>query len=58
MNKKEAFLIAEEILRLAVFPKSHFQENMREYICDKLDISDESLTDALDIISKENELLI
>ena len=55
MEKKDAFLIVEEILRMLVFTDSHFQENMHDYICDKLDISDESLTEALNIISKESE---
>jgi len=54
MERKEAFLIAEEILDMLVTPHSHFQENMHEYVCDKLDISDESLSEVLDIVSKEN----
>lgn len=60
MERKEAFSIAEEILRMVVNNDSrtnnHFQESVHEYICNRLDISDESLADALNIISKENEL--
>lgn len=59
MNKREALLIAEEILRMIVnnddHTNSHFQETMHEYVCNRLDISDESLADALDIISKERD---
>jgi len=55
MERKEGLLIAEEILKMLVSPKTHFQENMREYVCNKLDISDESLTNALNVVSKENE---
>lgn len=55
MDRREAFLIVEEILKMMVFTNSHFQENMHEYICDKLDISDESLSEVLDMISKENK---
>ena len=53
--EKEALLIAEEILKMVAKPNNHFTENMREYICDKLDITEKSLTDALDIIAKINE---
>lgn len=52
MTSKEALLIAEEILKIIAEPKNHFAENMHDYICDKLDISDESLIQALDTISK------
>ncbi len=59
MEKKEAFSIAEEILRMVVnndsHTNSHFQESAHEYICNRLDISDESLAEALNIISKEND---
>jgi len=55
MERKEAFSIAEEILGMLVSPQSHFQEDMSEYICDKLDISYESLAEVLNIISKEND---
>lgn len=55
MNRKEALLIAEEILRMMVFNRSGFEVSMQEYICNKLDISSESLTEAFNVISKENE---
>ena len=54
MTSKEALLIAEEILKIITEPKNHFAETMCDYICDKLDMTNESLIQALDIISKQN----
>lgn len=51
MEKKEALLIAEEILRMVINTESPFDETIHEYICEKLDISDQSLKDVLHIIS-------
>ncbi len=51
---KEAFLIIEEILRMIASTDNHFTENIHEYICEKLDISDNSLEDALNIMSNIN----
>ena len=51
MKRKEAILIAEEILKILVFAENSFQENIHEYMCDRLDISDEYLADALMILS-------
>ena len=52
MEKKEALLITEEILDMLVSTHSTFQENMHEYVCDTLDISDDVLAEVLDMIKK------
>ncbi len=51
MEKNEALLIAEEILKTIIFDKCRFVKSMHGYICEKLDISDQSLEDVLHIIS-------
>lgn len=57
MEKKEALLIAEEILKIIILDKCRFAKSMHEYICYKIDISDQSLEDVLHIISemKDND---
>ena len=53
MDKKEAFSIAEEILKMLAKPNNHYQENMREYICERLDISDECLSEVLNVTQRQ-----
>lgn len=53
MTLNEALVTTEEILRIIAIPQNHFAENMREYICNRLDISEESLVDVLNTIFKE-----
>ena len=48
---KEALTITEEILSIIAVPKCRFASSVREYICRKLDISDDVLTDALNVLS-------
>ncbi len=57
-NQKDAFLIIGEILRMITSTENYFEENMHEYICDKLDISDKYLGEVLDIVVKINGKLV
>lgn len=51
-DQKDVLVIVGEILRMITSSDNHFEENMREYICGKLDISNEYLDEILEIISK------
>jgi hypothetical protein len=53
-DQKDALILVGEILRMITSPDSHFGENMHEYICEKLDISNDHLEEILDTISKMN----
>lgn len=46
-DQKDALVTVGKILRLITSTDHHFEENMREYICGKLDISNEYLDEIL-----------
>jgi len=51
MKAKEVLTIVEEIVGMIAVPNSRFADSMREYICEKLDISNDVLTDVLNALS-------
>jgi hypothetical protein len=51
-DQKDALIVVGEILRMATSTDNHFEGNMHEYICEKLDISSDYLNEILDTISK------
>lgn len=53
-DQEEAMNIVEEILIMIISKDNHFEENMHEYICYRLDISNDCLDEILNIISKIN----
>lgn len=53
-DQEDMFVTVEEILRMVASADDHFEENMHEYICSRLDISDSYLDEILEIISKIN----
>ena len=53
-DQEEALVIVEEILRMITSTDNHFEENMHEYICEKLDISSDYLDEILNVVSKIN----
>ena len=54
-DRYDAFVIIGEIMRMITSTNNHFEESMHEYICEKLDISNEYLDEIVEIISKINE---
>lgn len=54
-DQEEALVMAEEILRMVISTDNHFEENMHEYICEKLDISSDYLNEILNIVSNIND---
>jgi hypothetical protein len=48
---QEVLTIVEEILRMIALPNNRFEDGMREYIGEKLDLSNDTLTDTLDALS-------
>ena len=54
-DQEEGLMIVEEILRMITSTDNHFEEDMHEYICEKLDISSDYLDEILNIISKIND---
>ena len=54
-DREDAFVIIGEILRMITSTDNHFEENMHEYICDRLDISSKYLDEIVEIVSKMNE---
>ncbi len=54
-DQEEALVIIEEILRMITSTDNHFEENMHEYICEKLDISNDCLDEILNVVSKIND---
>lgn len=53
-DREDALVVVEEILRMITSTDNHFEENMHEYICEKLDISNDYLNEILGIVSKIN----
>lgn len=57
-DQEDALTIVEEILRMVTPTNDHFgdlfEEHMHEYICERLDISDDYLDEILNIVSKIN----
>lgn len=49
-DQDEALIVVGEILRIITSTDNHFEENMHEYICEKLDISSDYLDEILEII--------
>lgn len=54
-DQEDAFVIIGEILRMITSTDNHFEESMHEYICDRLDISDDYLDKIVEMISKMND---
>ena len=54
-DREEAMVIVEEILRMITSTDNHFEENIHEYICEKLDISDNYLDEILNMVSNIND---
>lgn len=54
-DQEEALVTVEEILRMVTSTDNTFEENMHEYICEKLDISSDYLEEILNIVSKINK---
>lgn len=54
-DQEEALVTVEEILRMIISTDNTFEENMHEYICEKLDISNDHLEEILNIVSKINK---
>jgi len=53
-DQEEAMVIVGEILRMITSTEHHFEESMHEYICEKLDISDDYLDEIVEMVSKMN----
>ncbi len=54
-DREDALVIVEEILRMITSADNHFKENMHEYICEKLDVSNDYLDEILNIVSNMND---
>lgn len=54
-DQEEAMAVIGEILRMVTSTDNYFEEHMHEYVCEKLDISDDYLDEILKIISKIND---
>ncbi len=55
MELKEALVIAEEIMNIVSTGQKDNEKNIREYICDKLDISEDTMIEAWYRISRRDE---
>ncbi len=55
MNLEEALMTAEEIMNIIATGQDGTAVNMREYICDKLDITEDVLIESWYKISRRNE---
>lgn len=58
MKAKETLTIVEEILGMIAVPNNRFADSMREYICEKLDISNDALVGALNALSSGNVSIV